>query len=163
MRFHGGRAAVFEEAREHVFAYTLGIRPPDDVYVNEPYLSIRWDGVHHYVYSEWRAFVNSAELRTGMLKGLTAIRDNQAAAFVSDARKVKVIVHEDQKWIKEIWMPQAVRAGLQRLAFVTAAGGLGKVTVEEVVGLVDDHGLQSRTFDSMEAAKQWVTAVPASR
>jgi hypothetical protein len=97
-----------------------------------------------------------------MLKGLTAIRDNRAAAYLCDARKVKVIVHVDQKWIKEIWMPQAVRAGLQRLAFVTAATGLGKVTVEEVVGLVDDHGLQSRTFDSMEAAKEWVSAIPAS-
>jgi hypothetical protein len=141
----------------------LRIRPPDDIYVNEPYLSIRWDGVRHHVYSEWRAFANSAELRTGMLKGLTAIRDNRAAAYVSDARKVRVIVHEDQKWIKEIWTPQAVRAGLQRLAFVTAATGLGKVTVEEVVELIDDRGLESRTFDSMEAAKQWVSAAPATR
>jgi hypothetical protein len=143
--------------------YTFRIRPPDDVYVNEPYLSIRWDGVHHHVYSEWRAFANSAELRTGMLKGLTAISDNRAAAYLCDARKVKVIVHGDQKWIKEIWMPQAVRAGLQRLAFVTAPTGLGRVTVEEVVELVDDHGLQSRTFDSMEAAGQWVSAGPATR
>jgi hypothetical protein len=141
----------------------LRIRPPDDVYVNEPYLSIRWDGVHHHVYSEWRAFANSAELRTGMLKGLTAISDNRAAAYLCDARKVKVIVHVDQKWIKEIWMPQAVRAGLQRLAFVTAPTGLGRVTVEEVVELVDDHGLQSRTFDSMEAAGQWVSPGPATR
>jgi hypothetical protein len=142
--------------------YTFRIRPPDDVYVNEPYLSIRWDGAHHHVYSEWRAFANSAELRTGMLKGLTAIRDNRAAAYLCDARKVKVIVHADQTWIKEIWRPQAVRAGLQRLAFVTAATGLGKVTVEEVVGLVHDHGLQSRTFDSVEAAQEWVSAVSAS-
>jgi hypothetical protein len=163
MRFHGGRTVRFEEARKRLFAYTLRIRPPDDVYVNEPYLSIRWDGVHHYVYAEWRAFANSAELRAGMLKGLAAISDNRAVAYVSDARKVKVIVHEDQKWIKEIWMPQAVRAGLQRLAFVTAPTGLGKVTVEEVCGLVDDHGLQSRTFGSMEAARQWVSAVPAGR
>jgi hypothetical protein len=105
---------------------------------------------------------NSAELRTGMPKGLTAINDNRAAAYLCDARKVKVIVHVDQKWIKDIWMPQAVRAGLQRLAFVTAASGLGKVTVEEVAASVDDHGLQSRTFDSMDAATQWISAVPAS-
>jgi hypothetical protein len=163
MRSDGGRTAAFEEAGESRFGYTLRMRPPDDVYLNEPYLSIRWDGVHHHVYSEWRAFANSAELRAGMLKGLTAITDNRAAAYVSDARKVTVTVHADQKWIKEIWMPQAVRAGLQRLAFVTAATGLGRVTVEEVAGLVDDHGLQSRTFDSMEAARQWVSAAPAIR
>ena len=141
----------------------MGIRPPDVVYVNEPYLSIRWDGVHHHVYSEWRTFVNSAELRTGMLKGLTAINDNRASAYVCDARKVKLIAHSDQKWIKEIWMPQAVRAGLQRLAFVTAPSGLGKVTVGDVAESIDDHGLQSRTFDSMEAAAQWVSAFPATR
>jgi hypothetical protein len=97
------------------------------------------------------------ELRAGLLKGIKAIKDNRAVAYVSDARKVKVIVHADQKWIKESWLPLAIGAGLKRLAFVTAATGLGKLTVEDVVGLVDEHGLQSRTFDSMAAARQWVS------
>jgi len=153
----------FRDALSRTSAFTLAIKPANDVYVDEPYLSIRWDVLHNHVFSEWRGFANSAELRSCLLKGIEAITDNRAAAYVSDARKVKVIVHEDQKWIKEIWMPQAVRAGLQRLAFVTAPTGLGKVTVEEVCGLVDDHGLQSRTFASMEAARQWVSAVPAGR
>ena len=51
----------------------------------------------------------------------------------------------------------ATGAGLKRLAFVTAATGLGKLTVEDVAGLVDEHGLQSRTFDSMAAARRWVS------
>jgi hypothetical protein len=95
------------------------------------------------------------------LKGIRAIRDNSAVAYVSDTRKLKVIVHDDQKWIKETWMPLAVEAGLKRIAFVTAAAGLGKLTVEEVAGLVDGNGLQSHTFDSMAAARQWVGQVPA--
>jgi len=127
------------------------------VYVDEPYLSIRWDSVHQHVHTEWRAFANSMELRAGLLKGIPAIKDNRAVAYVSDARKVKVIVHADQKWIKETWLPLAIGAGLKRLAFVTAATGLGKLNVEDVAGLVDQHGLQSRTFDSMAAARQWVS------
>lgn len=138
-------------------AYTYLIRPADDVYVNEPYLSIRWDRVHRHVLSEWRAFANSIELRASLLKGIQAIRDNHAAAYVSDARKLKVIVHEDQKWIHDKWMPLAQEAGLKRLAFVTAPTGLGKLTVEDVSELVDHHELQSRTFDSMSAARQWVS------
>jgi hypothetical protein len=114
--------------------------------------------LHHHVLSEWRAFANSAELRSSLLKGIQAIRDNHAAAYVSDARKLKVIVHEDQKWIQETWMPLAMQAGLKRIAFVTAATGLGKLA-----GLVDDHGLQSRTFDAMPAARQWVSEAPANR
>ncbi len=130
------------------------------MYVDEPYLSIRWDGVHQHVHTEWRAFANSAELRSGLLKGIRAIKEPRVATYVSNARKVKL--HEDQTWVKEIWMPLAVQAVLRRLAFVTAPTGLGKLTVEDVAGLIDDHGLQSPTFDSMAAARQWVSEAPAS-
>ena len=75
-------------------AYKVEIKPANGVYVDEPYLSIRWD---------------------------------------------------------------AQQAGLKRLAFVTAPSGLGKVTIEDVSGLVDHNELQSRTFDSMAAARQWVS------
>jgi hypothetical protein len=159
----GSGAGRFDVAVEAGNAYTLLIKPPDDVYVDEPYLSIRWDRVHRHVLSEWRAFANSIELRASLLKGIQAIRDNQAAAYVSDARKLKVIVHADQKWIHDKWMPLAQEAGLKRLAFVTAPTGLGKLTVEDVSGLVDHEELQSRTFDSMTAARQWVSEAMASR
>jgi hypothetical protein len=128
--------------------------------VDEPYLSIRWDSVHQHVLSEWKAFANSAELRAALLKGVRAIRENRAVAYVSDARKLRVIVHDDQQWIKATWMPLAVEAGLKRIAFVTAATGLGKLTIEDVSGLVNGDRLQSGTFDSMEAARRWVAEAP---
>ena len=68
-----------------------------------------------------------------------------------------MIIHEDQQWIRDKWMPLAQEAGLKRLAFVTAPTGLGKLTVEDVSVLVDHQELQSRTFDSMSAARQWVS------
>jgi isopentenyl diphosphate isomerase/L-lactate dehydrogenase-like FMN-dependent dehydrogenase len=154
--FCWGQARNFEVDAESDEAYTY-ITIPDHVYVDEPYLSISWDSLHNHVYTQWRAFANSAELRAGLLKGIQAIREHSAAAYVSDARKVKVIVHEDQRWIKETWMPLAIQAGLKRIAFVTAATGLGKLTVEDVAGLVDDHGLRSHTFDSVAAARKWVS------
>jgi hypothetical protein len=140
----------------------LGIKPANDVYVDEPYLSIRWDGLHKHVLSEWKGFANSEELRAGLLKGIQAIADNRAVAYVSDARKLRVIVHEDQRWIQEKWMPLALQAGLKRLAFVTADTGLGKLTIEDVVQLVDHHGLESRTFSSVAAARHWVAQVPVA-
>lgn len=41
----------------------------DDIYVDAPYLSIRWDSVNHLVHAEWKAFANSAEFRAGLSKG----------------------------------------------------------------------------------------------
>ena len=141
----------------------LGIKPVKDVYVDEPYVSIRWDSLNKHVHSEWKGFANSEELRAALLKGIQAIADNHAAAYVSDARKLKVIVHEDQRWVQETWMPLALRAGLKRLAFVTAGTGLGRLTIEDVVDLIHHQGLESRTFSSLDAARHWVGEVALAR
>ena len=133
------------------------MNPAADVYVDEPYLSIRWDSVHEHVLSEWKAFANSIELRTSLLKGIRAIREHKAIAYVSDARRIRLIVHEDQRWIRETWLPLAIAAGLKRIAFVTAPSGLGKLTIGDVALLIDGETVQSRTFDSMTAARHWIS------
>jgi hypothetical protein len=130
--------------------------------VDEPYLSIRWDGINNHVHAEWRAFANSAEFRAGLTRGIQAIRDHHATAYISDSRKVKVIVHDDQLWIKEKWLPLALEAGLKRISFVIAETGLGRLTVQDVANLCADHGLHSRTFPTMEAARKFVSEVPSS-
>lgn len=157
----GANPAPFKDVKRERQAYTLSIKPADDVYVDKPYLSITWDSLHQHVFSEWKGFANSEELRAGLMLGIKAISDNHAAAYVSDARRLRVIVRDDQTWIQERWMPLALQAGLRRLAFVTAGTGLGRLTVEDVVLLVDDHGLESRTFTSVTAARSWVAAIPA--
>jgi hypothetical protein len=129
----------------------------DDIYVDEPYLSIRWDGINKHVHAEWRAFANSAEFRTGLTKGIQAIRDHRAAAYISDSRKVKVITHDDQKWLKDRWLPQAKDAGLKRIGFVIADTGLGRLNVEDVAKLCAENGLRSRTFGSLEDARKFVS------
>lgn len=139
------------------------MKPTNDVYVDQPYLSIRWDGVHKHVHSEWKGFANSEELRAGLMRGLEAISDNHASAYLSDARELRVIVHADQRWIQEKWLPLAMQAGLKRIAFVTASTGLGRLTIQDVVDLVNDHGLESRTFSSLDAARHWVSEVAVAR
>ena len=132
------------------------------VYVDEPYLSLRWDSIHQHVLTEWKGFANSAEFRASLLKGIQAIKDHHAATYVSDVRRFKVIVHDDQKWVAEHWLPLAVGAGLKRIAFVTASTGLGKATIEDAARLIHDAGLESRTFESMSEARRWLAETPAA-
>lgn len=138
----------------------LNTPPVDGVYVDQPWVLMRWDDVHQLVHSEWKAFANSSELRAALLRGIDAIRDHHARGYLSDTRKVKVIVGDDQQWIKQTWFPLAIAAGLKRIAVVTATHGLGKVTVEEVVGLADDEGLLSKAFGSVEAGWRWLAELP---
>jgi hypothetical protein len=129
----------------------------DDVYSDEPWLSIRWDNEHECVHSEWKAFATSAEFRAGLMKGLKAIQEKHSTRYLTDSRKVKVIVREDQQWVNETWIPVAAAAGLRRLAVVLADTGLGKMTVEEIVNLNDnERGVLSQTFTSVREAMKWL-------
>jgi hypothetical protein len=134
----------------------VGAPPVGDLYLDQPWVSIRWDAVHLCVHTEWNAFANSAEFRAALMRALDAIRDKRAVAYLSDARKVKVIVQKDQAWANEVWVPLLVDAGVKRFALVTAASGLGKVNVEEVIELVDNKGLLMRGFDSVDRARMWL-------
>jgi hypothetical protein len=59
-------------------------------------------------------------------------------------------------------MRLAISAGLRRIAFVVAPSGLGKLTTEDVSGILDRNGLPSRTFDSVDATRTWVSEARAS-
>jgi hypothetical protein len=127
-----------------------------DVYVDEPWLLMRWDGVHKYVHSEWKTFATSAELRISKLRGIQAIKDHSAIAYLSDVRNLEFILAADQQWFKETWRPLAIREGLKHIAFVTTSSGFGRRTIEDVARSLDGDDLQSSTFGSVEAAQVWL-------
>lgn len=127
----------------------------DETYLDEPYLSIRWRSVPKILYAEWKGFATSAETRAALLTGLRAIRERHVLAYVSDARRAKVFLPEDDLWGKDVWLPEAVAAGLKRMAIVTADAGLGKAQLEQFAKEVDNHGLAMRKFASVAAATTW--------
>lgn len=127
----------------------------DETYVDEPYLSIRWRGVPRMLYAEWKGYATSAETKAAMMTALRAIRERHVLAYVSDTRKAKVFLPDDDRWGKEVWLPAAVAAGLKRMAIVTAETGLGKAQLEQFAAEIDNHGLAMRKFDSVAAATTW--------
>lgn len=118
-------------------------------------MSIRWRAVPQILYAEWKGFATSPEFRAALLTGVRAIREHHVVGYVSDARRAKVFVDDDLKWVGEVWLPQALAAGLKRMAMVTASQGLGKVIIEDVAKEIDNHGLAMRKFDSVAAATVW--------
>jgi hypothetical protein len=134
----------------------MGTPPVGELYLDLPWVSIRWDDVHSCVHTEWKAFANSVEFRAALMRALDAIRDKRAVAYLSDTRKVKVVVKEDQAWANDVWIPLLVDAGVKRFALVTAASGLGKLTVEDVIHMVDNRGLLMRGFDTVDKARVWL-------
>src|SRR6202163_2968152 len=159
-------AGTFAGDRRIGLAYTLDMaiekaaepigRPLDDeLYLDEPYLSIRWRSIPQILYAEWKGFATSAEFRAALLTGVRAIRERHVVGYVSDARKAKVVLPEDEKWSREVWLPQAVAAGLKRMAIVTAPTGLAKLAYSDAAAAMDSHGLSMRIFSSVPSATTW--------
>jgi len=138
--------------------YTLAMsiaKAGDEVYLDKPYLTIRWRSIPQILYAEWKGFATSAEFRAALLTGVRAIRERHIVGYVSDARMAKLVLPEDEKWARDVWLPQAVDAGLKRMAIVTASAGLGKMAYEDAATAMDSHGLSMRTFDSVASATTW--------
>jgi hypothetical protein len=127
-----------------------------DVYLNEPWLFMRWDGEHQCVFAEWKAFATSEEFQGALTLALKAVRERQAVNFVNDTRKLELISGEDQRWIRYSWSPLAAASGLRRIAVVIAPHGLSKMAIEEMFKGRRRTALQSRTFNSVEDALKWV-------
>jgi hypothetical protein len=129
-----------------------------DVYLDEPWLSIRWDEDHRCIHAAWTGRPDSVQLRSGTLEILRAIRDRHAASLLSDNRHLEMIVNQDQVWINESWTPMAVASGLKRIAVVLAPEGLVTTASEGIIRRFKDETFETHTFDSVEAALTWVAS-----
>jgi hypothetical protein len=122
------------------------------VYLDERWLSVRWDPEHNCVFSEWKGFATSSEFRVGTMKMLEAIQDRHASSMLNDARKLEAVGEEDQLWIRDTWVPLVAAAGLKRLAVVEAHSGLGRFAVDEMIKRNRKATYIRRTFESLPEA-----------
>jgi hypothetical protein len=74
----------------------------DQIYLDAPYLSIRWRSVPQILFAEWKGFATSEEFRAALLKGVQAIREHHVVGYVSDARKAKVFVADDLSGLRSL-------------------------------------------------------------
>jgi hypothetical protein len=127
-----------------------------DIYLDEPWLTIRWDVERQCVYAEFKAFSTSAEFRAGTLKILDAVWDRSSTSLISDNRRLEGVTELDQLWLRDTWMHLAVTAGIKRIAVVLAHHGLGKIASEEIIGKFGNTTFTTRTFDSLSDANDWI-------
>lgn len=135
----------------------------DETYVDEPYVSVRWRSGPKILYTEWKGFATSAEVRATLTTVLHAIRERNVLYVVGDSRKAKVVRADDEIWAKEVWLPEVVSAGLKRMATVTAATGMGKMQRDRFFEQREIQGLAMRKFDSVAAATTWALTGLAER
>jgi len=128
-----------------------------DVYVDEPWLRISWDRLHKCVHAEFKSFANSSDFREGCTQILELIRAYRATALISDNRRLEGVTNLDQLWLRDSWLPQAVEAGIKRIAVVVPARGLGKLATEAIISKFGKTAFETRMFESLPDALKWAS------
>jgi hypothetical protein len=129
------------------------------VYLDTPYVLVRWDADGPWVYVKWKAWANSTEYRAAQEVIILAFRENHASRNLIDSTDRRVVSDDDQKWLVGDWMPRAAAAGRRWTAIVMPKSALGRTIAENI----DNQGRSKRNmiehFETVEAASAWLSTV----
>ncbi|HEY8634276.1 MAG TPA: hypothetical protein VIO34_04875 [Candidatus Dormibacteraeota bacterium] len=130
------------------------------VYLDTPYVSVRWDGVGNWMFVEWKAWANSTEYRAALETVLLALRESRATRNLIDATHAGVVADDDQVWLIENWIPRAAAAGRRWTAIVMPKSALGR-TISENIGRREKPNArtEARYFETVEDAAAWLSSV----
>ena len=117
-----------------------------------------WDEARKTLNADWKGFFNTVEFRDAATKLVEEIKARRATSTVCDIQKLEVVIHTDQLWIRDTWVPLALASGLKRIAVVVALRGLAKFAAEAMIRLVGRTGIETRLFNSCDDAMKWVDA-----
>jgi hypothetical protein len=129
------------------------------VYLDTPYVLVRWDGDGPWVYVKWKAWATSSEYRAAQEVIITAFRENHGSRNLIDSTDRKVVTADDQKWLVEDWMPRAAAAGRRWTAIVMPKSALGRTIAENIDNYARSRHVNIEHFETFEDAAAWLSTV----
>jgi hypothetical protein len=131
----------------------------DKVYLEMPYVSVRWVAEGRWVQVEWKAWANSAEYRAAHETVIAALRENHASRNLIDATHERVVTADDQRWLIDNWIPRAMAAGRRHTAVVLPLRALGKTITENIDKVPRANQTRVEYFATFDEAAAWLSTV----
>ena len=127
---------------------------------DDSFLTISWEPDDRIICAQWKHEVGGEAMRRGLDVGLDLIRDKQARRWLVDSRLLGAIDPADVKWVNDHWIPRAVAAGLQSMAFVLAKKVVMQLTMKSFIARIDERELANAYFDDIDSARAWLRERP---
>jgi hypothetical protein len=129
-----------------------------DVFFDRPGVArVTWDPTIKAVSTEWQGWADRADFIAVLEAGLRAIKKHHSSRGLVDSLRQRALPQADQEWVNKHWFPQALAAGLGRLALVIPPSGLAMMSIESVVSRVRGTNLDVGYFATVAEAREWLT------
>jgi hypothetical protein len=108
------------------------------------------------VHTCWKGYLSEGEeFRTILDDIITALQINNTDTIIADARLLKIITFEDQKWIVDSWYPRALQAGFKMEALIISPESYSEQSIKKIVKNYDDTIVTTIYFSSYEEVEEW--------
>ncbi|MEO8067753.1 MAG: hypothetical protein ABI599_08690 [Flavobacteriales bacterium] len=105
----------------------------------------------------WKGHAAGEQYRAPSIGVLKAVQDHGMEYFLSDARRMGLILYDDRAWSEREIIPKLIEAGLKRIAIVSSSDGLNLIAVDNMVNTIPTEApLSVAFFDDPSAAQTWL-------
>lgn len=80
---------------------------------------------------------------------------NRVENYISDIRDQGIIAPDFRKWLQEVAMPEAAKAGLKRVVGVANVNVFKQYYINNVFNSAKKFGMPFKMFNTPEEAKKW--------
>ena len=124
---------------------------------NDDLVRMEVDLEHGMITSTWNGFVPSGKYREALWQILAQVRDRHLNLWLSDTRAMGAILHDDEKWSIEVFMPQIIQLGLRRVAVVRGEDYFTHRATERMVEATAEVApFKVELFADPEEAEGWL-------
>ena len=121
------------------------------------YLKARIEEHNPWIYGQWIGHIDVVQLQQGLEELIQLFHKTQCPYVVSDRRLAQGNWFEINNWVENIWIPRAVREGLQYMAHVVAPEYQSKVSAKDLEGRL--LGIKFKVFETLDEAETWMRSI----
>lgn len=128
-----------------------------DIMRDDGLVRLEVDQQHGMITSTWNGFVPSEEYRAALWRIHDEVRDRHLQLWISDTRAMGAILHADEKWSLEVFMPEIIKLGLRRVAVVRGEDYFTHTATERMVDATAEVApFKVELFADPAEAERWL-------
>jgi hypothetical protein len=104
----------------------------------------------------WKKFSATGAYRTAMNKLIELASEKKSRVCWLDLSALSIVDKEDQFWIKEDWLPRAVKVGVKHIAVAMPATPLAKSSLMKGLRYEDSVTLEIGYFNHPDESLDWL-------
>jgi hypothetical protein len=131
---------------------------PTKVYLDAPYVSVRWESPGQWVFVQWMTWANSPDFRAAQEIVLEAIQETRTSRLLLDHSDAKLVLVDDERWIVESWLPRLAVTGVRWTAVIDPVNKLAKTIADDLAKATRINRSQTIHFESLETARSWLSS-----